>query len=257
MWEKEWEVTAQAVKEAGRILRRLFGRANSMMKKGGIELVTEADLQAEKTILDLIHHHFPDDTILAEETGMHQQDVGRTWLVDPLDGTVNFAHGFPFFAVSIALEVEGQVVLGVVSNPCMEEHFEAVRGTGAFLNKEPIRVSNTKNLADSLLATGFAYDIRDRQKQIMDRLGRMVLAAQGVRRPGAASLDLCYVAAGRLDGFWEEGLKPWDTAAGMIILQEAGGKLSSFEGESYSPYLSTVLAANPLIHEAMRKLLRG
>jgi myo-inositol-1(or 4)-monophosphatase len=257
IWEKELAIAGKAARVAGEILNGLFGQVNHITKKGEIDLVTEADLEAERAILDIICSNFPQDSILSEEAGDYQKSSDRVWLVDPLDGTTNFAHSFPFYAISIALEIEGGIVLGVIYNPYMDEFFEASIGSGAYLNNTPIQVSRTQELGESLLATGFAYDIHERPQEVMELFQKMVIRTQGVRRPGAATLDLAYVAAGRLDGFWEEGLKPWDTAAGTIIVREAGGTLSTFEGWPYSPYRKSIVAANPLIHEKMVKVIRG
>lgn len=257
MWEKETAIAHQAARASGRILNRMFGHVDHITKKGEIDLVTEADLEAEKTILEILWRHFPHDNILSEEAGSAGRSSQRTWLVDPLDGTTNFAHGFPFFAVSIALEVENEIVLGVVYNPLMGEYFEAVKGMGAYLNKKPLHVSKTPTLGESLLGTGFPYNIHEMPERVMELFRKMVVLAQGVRRPGSAALDLCYVAAGRLDGFWEEDLKPWDTAAGVAIVKEAGGTLTTFKGEPYSPYLKSIVAANPFIHSAIINALNG
>jgi myo-inositol-1(or 4)-monophosphatase len=251
MWEKELNIAKEAATASGKILIRLFGQVSHVIKKGDIDLVTEADFQSEKTVIEIIRRHFPQDSILSEEVGGYERSSNRTWLIDPLDGTTNFVHGFPFFAVSIALELDKELVVGVVLNPFMGELFEAAKGTGAFLNSKPIAVSRTPKLTEALLATGFPYDIHEKAEEVLDRLKKMVITSQGVRRPGAAAIDMCYVAAGRLDGFWEQGLKPWDTAAGMIMVQEAGGKLSTFQGEHYTPYQNSIVAANPFIHEAM------
>ena len=219
--------------------------------------MTEADLAAETTILEMLQSHFPQDNILSEEGGDQDRVSSRTWIVDPLDGTTNFAHGFPFFAVSIALEVEKEIVLGVVYSPVLEEFFHARLGKGAFLNDRPIHVSRASELRESLVATGFPYDIRKRSNLIFERFQRMVRGSQGIRRAGAAAIDLCYVAAGKLDGFWEENLKPWDTAAGALIVKEAGGILSNFEGKPFSPYMKSVVAGNPLIQREIVKMLAG
>jgi len=256
MWEKELHVAGLAARGAGGILNRLFGQVDHIKKKGEIDLVTEADLMAEKSILEAIGRSFPDDNVLAEESGRHGKVSDRTWLIDPLDGTTNFVHGFPFFAVSIALEIKGQIVLGVVYNPFMDEYFEAARGTGAYLNKKPIKVSEVNTLGESLLGTGFPYYVHEGPQRVVDHFRRMLVAAQGLRRPGSAAIDLCYVAAGRLDGFWEEGLKPWDTAAGMVIAEEAGGKVSTYDGRPYSPYEKNIVAANLHIHGAMIEVLK-
>lgn len=255
MWEKELTTARSSVEAAGKILRRLFGHVNHIIKKGDIDLVTEADFEVERAILETIRRNFPQDTILSEEAGKQPEVSERTWIVDPLDGTTNFAHGFPFFAVSIALEVEKEIVLGVVYNPLMDEHFEAVKGRGAYLNKMPIQISKISNLEESLLATGFAYDIHENPHEVLQRFQKMIVRAQGIRRPGSAAIDLCYVAAGKLDGFWEEGLKPWDTAAGFLIVDEAGGKVTTMAGETYSPYRRTIVAANPFIHKTMIEIL--
>lgn len=256
MWEKEMEAARSAAMESGRILKELYGNINSISKKGEIDLVTEADLMSEKTVINSITRVFPNDRILSEETGEHGEESARLWIVDPLDGTTNFAHSFPFFAVSIGLQVENEIKAGVVYNPCMEELFEAEKGKGAFLNKRSIRVSDNVNLKDSLMGTGFPYDVYEDPKPVLDYLERMIVRAQGVRRAGAASIDLCYVAAGRLDGYWEQGLKPWDTAAGSIIVQEAGGIISDYTGNPYSPFGISILASNPHIHSKMLEVLR-
>lgn len=254
-WEKERQVARQAALKAGSILSGLFGHVNRIMKKGEIDLVTEADLRAEKAILETIRQYFPRDSIHTEEAGEYRDSQDRVWLIDPLDGTTNFAHAFPFYAVSIALEVDREGVLGVVFNPTLNEYFEAVRGGGAFLNNKPIRVSQTREINDSLVATGFPYDIHENPHRVMELFGRMVVRAQGVRRPGSAAIDLCYVAAGRFDGFWEAGLKPWDTAAGIVLVSEAGGRLSGYHGEPYSPYGASIVASNGLIHDVMLTVL--
>jgi myo-inositol-1(or 4)-monophosphatase len=255
MWETELHTAGEAARAAGAILLNMYGRVHQIMKKGAIDLVTEADLAAEKAILDTIRENFPKDNILSEEAGGHRAVSGRTWLVDPLDGTTNFAHGFPFFAVSMALEIENELVLGIVYNPCMEEYFQAAKGMGAYLNNKPIQVSKTQTLNESLLATGFPYDIHEKPETVMDLFKKILVRAQGVRRPGSAAIDMCYVAAGRFDGFWESDLKPWDTAAGTVIVKEARGKLSTYEGNPYDPYKKSIVAANPFIHDAMIQVL--
>jgi len=257
MWEKELNIAKEAATASGKILIRLFGQVSHVIKKGDIDLVTEADFQSEKTVIEIIRRHFPQDSILSEEVGGYERSSNRTWLIDPLDGTTNFVHGFPFFAVSIALEIDKELVIGVVLNPFMDELFEAAKGTGAFLNSKPIAVSRTPKLTEALLATGFPYDIHEKAEEVLNRLKKMVITSQGVRRPGAAAIDMCYVAAGRLDGFWEQGLKPWDTAAGMVMIQEAGGKLSTFQGGHYTPYQNSIVAANPFIHKAMITLMNS
>jgi myo-inositol-1(or 4)-monophosphatase len=257
MWDKELEAARQASQEAGKILISRLGRVNHITKKGVIDLVTEADIEAEGAIVRIIRSRFPGDSILAEEGGEVERDRSRVWLIDPLDGTTNFAHGFPFFAISISLQVDGDGVLGIVSSPPMGEHFEAFKGGGAFLNQRPIRVSRTLDLQESLLAVGFPYTIRQNSLRVMDHFGKMVTRAQGIRRLGSAAIDLAYVAAGRLDGFWEEGLKPWDTAAGVVIVREAGGVVSDYGGNPYHPFMNTIVASNPHIHQAMLSALNS
>ena len=248
MYEHECEIAARAARSAGEVLKAKFGKVQHIVKKGEIDLVTDADLAAEEIVLEMLRNHFPKDNILSEEAGIRDGSSERNWIVDPLDGTTNFAHGFPFFAVSIALEVEKEIVLGIVYNPFMGEFFEAQKGEGSFLNGTPIHVSNARKLSDSLLSTGFPYDIRERSNRIFERFKAMVVSCQGVRRGGSAAVDMCYVAAGRLDGHWEENLKPWDTAAGVVIVSEAGGRLSTFDGQPFTPYQKSLVVCTPTIH---------
>lgn len=255
VWKREMQTAKEAAIAAGYALRSMLGKVNHITKKGEIDLVTEADLEAEKIILQIIGRNFPHDAILSEEAGIIQKDSERIWIIDPLDGTTNFAHGFPFFAVSIALQIADRIKLGIVFNPYMDEYFEAVEGMGAYLNKRELHVSNTSPLKESLLGTGFPYDIRKKHKRVLELFARMASSAQGIRRAGSAAIDLCYVAAGRLDGFWEQDLKPWDTAAGTIIVTEAGGITTTFDGKNYSPYLKSIVASNPLIHHEILSLL--
>jgi len=255
VWEKELSAARQAARKSGKIINDLFGKISSIGKKGEIDLVTEADLLSDRIIVEIIGRRFPRDSILIEEGGESGRDSWRQWIIDPLDGTTNFVHSFPFFAVSIALRVDDELVLGVVYNPVMNEYFEAVKGEGAFLNKAPIRVSQTGDLKESLVATGFPYSVYKEPESMIELFKRMIVRVQGVRRPGAASLDLCYVASGRLDGFWEEGLHPWDTAAGSIIVMEAGGIVSDYRGGAYSPFQKSIVAANPIIHPKMLEVL--
>lgn len=257
MYESELVIAKNAAERAGKILNRLFGQVSQITKKGDIDLVTEADVQAENSIFEIIREHFPRDNLLSEESGSRGRTSNRTWIIDPLDGTTNFVHGFPFFAVSIALEVDGEVVMGVVHNPFMGELFRAARGVGAFLNNQALRVSRTRQLQEALLGTGFPYDIREHPREPMDLFEKMLVTAQGIRRPGSAAIDMCYVAAGKLDGFWEKDLKPWDTAAGSVIVEEAGGLVTTFQGKTFSPYRTSVVAANPYIHGAMIEILNG
>ena len=257
MYEIERKIAGGAARSAGEVLKQKFGNVHHIGKKGEIDLVTEADIAAEKIILEMLSKHFPKDNIQSEEAGVQDLSSNRTWIVDPLDGTTNFAHGFPFFAVSIGLEIDAEIVLGIVYNPVMDEFFEARKGEGAFLNDKPIHVSNARNLSDSLLATGFPYDIRERSNRIFERFRTMVLASRGVRRAGSAAIDMCYVASGRLDGLWEENLKPWDTAAGVVVVSEAGGKLSTCDGRAFTPSQQSLVACTPMIHGEMIEALAG
>jgi len=261
MLDKVFQVGRQAALAAGTVMRLNYLQPHQVTMKGAIDPVTETDLQAQEMIIALIRQHFPDHGFLAEET-MGKENVEQPplavsarWIIDPLDGTVNFAHGFPMFCVSIAFEAEGQVEYGVVYDPLRDELFEARRGGGAFLNGRPIRVSKTKQLDRALLATGFPYDIRERLPETMARLGRLLGVAQGVRRAGSAALDMCYVACGRFDGFWEENLKPWDTAAGLLIIEEAGGKITNFSGGDYDIFSPNIVVSNKILHDRLTALL--
>jgi myo-inositol-1(or 4)-monophosphatase len=255
MWQNELDTAREAARLAGDILLRMSVGANRVEKKGAIDLVTEADLRSEEAVFELLSRRFPEDGILSEESEARTGRSGRRWIVDPLDGTVNFAHGFPCWAVSIALEAEQEIVLGVVLDPVMGERFVAVRGEGARLNGERLSVSSTGDLNDALLCTGFPYDIREEPDRVLRLFEALILRSQGVRRPGSAALDLCYVAAGRAEGFWEEKLHPWDTAAGVLLAREAGGTVSTFEGEPYRPGDPTLVAGNPSIHRAMLEVI--
>ncbi len=248
-------VALQAADRGGRALRRCFGNLNHIEKKGRIDLVTEADLASEKAIVDTIRAHFPDHSILAEESGWTEGNGQATWIIDPLDGTTNFAHNLPVFAVSIAWAEGGVLRHGTVFNPVRGELFRASAGSGATLNDRPIRVSATAALQDALLMTGFPYDLHDRIDTVMARLKACLSTVQGIRRPGAASLDLCDVACGRCDGFWEERLKPWDTAAGTLIVREAGGRVTDFALRQFAPEMPAVLATNGRIHSELAALL--
>jgi len=240
--------------KAGEEILNLLPRIHEIRYKGAINLVTEADLKSEAIIKKAIRKRYPNHTILAEESGLEERGDIR-WVIDPLDGTTNFAHGLPWFCTSLALEVEGEIVLGIVYNPVLKECFSAIKEKGAFLNQKPIRVSQTKELGKALLATGFPYDIQQNPEPVMTRFRNMIMHARGVRRAGSAALDLCYVACGRFDGFWEERLHPWDTAAGMLIVQEAGGRVSDFSNNFYSIYGKEILATNGFLHRDMLKIL--
>jgi myo-inositol-1(or 4)-monophosphatase len=244
-----------AADRAGEILRNYWGRSHTVEKKGAIDLVTEADLASESAIVQLIRAVYPDHTILAEESGVTPGTDAYEWIIDPLDGTTNYAHHLPEFSLSIAFALEGDVVFGVVLIPVTGELFCGTRGEGATVNGLPIRVSSTKILGESLLVTGFPYNLQSIIGPLIRRFERCLTAAQGVRRLGSAALDLCYVACGRFDGFWEQNLAPWDTAAGMVIAQEAGATISDFSNGPYSIEKTEILATNGLIHQEMTAVL--
>jgi len=249
----------QTARDAGRVLAEKFGRALQVSHKGDIDLVTEADLAAERLIVERIRSHHPRHALLAEEAGEVRAVAGADsdykWIVDPLDGTTNYAHGYPVFCVSIALEHAGRVVVGVVHDPLRDETFAAERGAGATVNGRTARVSDTAELNRALLCTGFPYDVRERA-EFARHFHNFIMHAQGVRRDGAAALDLAYVAAGRFDGFWEEGLRPWDVAAGVLLVEEAGGRVTHYDGRPFHIYQPPIAASNGLIHDAMLGVLQ-
>jgi myo-inositol-1(or 4)-monophosphatase len=249
----------QTAREAGRVLAEKFGRALRVSNKGDIDLVTEADLAAERLIVERIRSHHPRHAILTEESGdvISLGDAGSAfkWIIDPLDGTTNYAHGYPVFCVSVALEHEGSVVLGVVYDPTRDELFAAERGEGATLNGRSLRVSETGDMNEALLCTGFPYDVRDRG-DFARHFRNFIMRAQSVRRDGSAALDLAYVAAGRFDAFYEEGLRPWDVAAGVLLVEEAGGRVTHYDGSPFRIYTPPLAASNGLVHEAMLEVLR-
>jgi len=247
------ELATEAAREAGRYLKMNVGKIKHVERKLGQEtnLVTEIDKRSEAIIITKIKQRYPHHDFLAEESGSHQKPSDFRWIIDPLDGTTNFTHGFQFFSVSIALEVQGEIVLGVVYDPTMDELYSAEKGKGATLNGRSIHVSDRSSLIDSLLVTGFPYDIRENPGNAVQHFVNFLMEAQAVRRLGSAALDLCYVAAGRLDGFWEGLLNPWDMAAG-----EAGGKYTDFRGFPSTIYQKQLLVSNGLIHEKMLEVLR-
>jgi myo-inositol-1(or 4)-monophosphatase len=250
----------QTARDAGSILTDRMGRALQVSNKGDIDLVTEADLASEKLIIERIKTHYPRHAILAEESGATEGINTATgqndwrWIVDPLDGTTNYAHGYPCFCVSIALERAGSVELGVIYDPVRDEVFAAERGQGATLNDRSIRVSAVDDLNAAMLCTGFPYNVRERPDFARDFVN-FTMNAQAVRRDGSAALDLAYLACGRFDGFWEDGLNAWDIAAGVILIEEAGGRTTDFHGAPLNIYTPKVLATNGLIHEKMMRVL--
>jgi myo-inositol-1(or 4)-monophosphatase len=246
----------KAAREAGKLLMEKFERGIPVEFKGEFDLVTEADRQSEALIVKLIRDQYPDHEILAEEGAYERHSSEFRWIIDPLDGTTNFAHGFPWFAVSIALEVQGILTLGVVHNPYVGELYFAERGVGAFLNERRLQVSSIDTLERALMATGFAYDHKRCKANNYDYFTRFQMAAQACRRPGVASLDLASVAAGRFDGFWEMKLKPWDFAAGILLVEEAGGLVTDFDGRVMTLDAQECMASNQLIHDAMQQILQ-
>ena len=244
-----------AAYKAARVLQSRFGNISRIRKKDAVEIVTEADTESEKEIIATIQARFPKHAFLSEESGLQEGIDEYRWIIDPLDGTVNFAHNVPIFSISIALTHREEIVLGIVLNPMDGELYSAVRGQGAQLNGRPIRVSSTQVLSESLLITGFPYKIREVFEPVMIRCGNCLKASQAVRRLGSAALDLCYVACGRFEAFWEQCLKPWDTAAGVLIAAEAGAKVTTFSNQPYLLGDEEILATNGHIHDEMIKLL--
>jgi myo-inositol-1(or 4)-monophosphatase len=250
----------QTARDAGAILSDRLGRALTISNKGDIDLVTEADLAAEKLIIERIKSHYPRHAILAEESGTTagaDQISGQTewqWIIDPLDGTTNYAHGYPCFCVSIALERAGVIEVAVIYDPTRDEMFAAERGQGAHLNGRRIRVSVVEDLNSAMLCTGFPYNVRERP-DFAREFSNFTMAAQAVRRDGSAAIDLAYVACGRFDGFWEDGLNPWDVAAGVLLIEEAGGRVTDFTGGTLNIFTPKVLASNGLVHNAMMSVL--
>lgn len=235
-----------------------FGRDMRVDKKGAIDLVTEVDVAVEQMFRELMADRFPNHHVLAEEGGGGASiPPGPCWVFDPIDGTTNYAHGLPIFCSSLALEVDGVAEVGAIYDPNRKELFTAERGAGAFLNGRPLRVSTTATLLDAMLVTGFPYDVHDRVEEIVGLFGRFVGEARAVRRLGSAAIDLCYVAAGRMDGFWERDLKPWDIAAGALIVSEAGGRVTMMDGTPFGSRGNQLLATNGLLHDAMLGVIGG
>ncbi|MBT3391432.1 MAG: inositol monophosphatase [Chloroflexi bacterium] len=243
---------------AGEIVRQGYGKQHDVQLKGEIDLVTEIDRRSEEFLLGALDERFPGQHVIAEESGLRAGVGQQRWIVDPLDGTVNYAHGIPFFSVSIAFAVGDVLTLGVVYDPMRDECFSAARGQGAWLNGTPLKVTAVPELGQSLLVTGFYYDSWRNPENNLDNFARLTLRTQGVRRLGSAALDLCYLAAGRFDGYWELRLGAWDMAAGVMIAQEAGALVTSARGEpDYFKPPYSVLAANPVLHAKILAVLQG
>jgi len=238
-------------RRAGALLAERLPERHRVEYKGEINLVTEMDRLSEALIVSAIEQVWPSHGILAEERPYHHVDSPWRWIIDPLDGTTNYAHGLPVFCVSLAWELEGSVQGGVIYNPMLQETFWAINGKGALLNGHPLRVSSVSQLAQGLLATGFPYDIRVSEENNLNYFTLMAKRAQAIRRMGSAALDLAYVAAGRFDGFWELKLAPWDTAAGMLMVKEAGGQITDLDGNPYHLSAPHIVASNGKLHEEM------
>jgi len=250
------EFAMGCARSAGEIQREKYESKDlDIDRKGRIDLVTEVDLECERLITELVAKKYSEHGIIAEEGTSRNPEAEYQWIIDPLDGTTNFAHGFPIFAVSIGLVVGGSPVAGVVYEPIRDEMFHAVKGGGAFMNEVKIEVSKAEALKDSLLATGFPYDVATNPRNNIDNFRRVIMECQALRRPGAAAIDLVYVACGRLDGFWEQRLKAWDIAAGVLIVTEAGGTVTDMGGGRLDLYGETVCATNGLIHKEILGLL--
>jgi myo-inositol-1(or 4)-monophosphatase len=252
------QIAIDAAREAGRFLKYSVGKVTTIETKKGEErnLVSDIDRGSEKKIIDMIRRHYPTHAILAEESGASASTADYRWIIDPLDGTTNFLHGVPVFSVTIALEHKGELVAGVTYDPNMDELFTAEKGSGAFLNGKRLRVSTTDQLINSLLITGFPYDIAKNPDHAVEHFVHFLMEGQGIRRLGSAALDLAYVAAGRYDGFWEVNLNPWDMAAGILLVTEAGGKVTDFAGRPSDIMRRQVLASNNVIHDAMLRILK-
>jgi myo-inositol-1(or 4)-monophosphatase len=251
------DVAVELAGRAGAVLREGYGSLHRPERKGRIDLVTEYDRRSERLLLDELRRRFPEHAILAEESGAHTASPASPvrWIVDPLDGTTNFAHNYPFFGVSIAAESQGRLLAGAVHDPVRGEMFAAAAGDGATLDGEPIRVSEIARVEDALLVTGFPYDVREHPERSLPLFQAFLMRAQGVRRDGSAALNLCYLACGRFDGFWESHLSPWDMAAGTLIVREAGGIVSAYDGGDFDLGGWQILASNGRIHDEMRAIL--
>ena len=250
------EFAVQLAFESGRIQKKYFQKTLSIMHKGEIDLVTNVDFECQGRILELLGKAFPDDEVISEEKANAYESGKNRWIVDPLDGTTNYSHGYPFFCTSIAYEVDGEIAAGVVYNPIMDELFFARKGEGSFFNGEKMRVSAVKEIRQALLVTGFPYDVTTNPNNNLNHWAGFMMRAQALRRDGSAGLNLSYVAAGRFDAFWEVRLSPWDMAAGLLIVREAGGIVTSLSGEAFSLYEGGVLASNGLIHKQMIDVIR-
>ncbi len=251
------DIAVEAALEAGAFLKAHVGTVREVERKFGEEtnLVTEIDKESERMIIGRLKGKFPSHAFLGEESGSHQASSEYKWVIDPLDGTINYTHAVPIYSVSIGLERNGELILGVVYDPNLNELYTVERGHGAFLNGQPLHVSRTSRLIESLIVTGFPYDIKKNPNHAVEHFSHFLMEAQAIRRLGSAALDLCYVAAGRFDGFWEVKLNPWDMAAGVLLVQEAGGKFTDIDGHPSTIYKKDMLATNGIIHDEMLRVL--
>jgi len=252
------QVAVEAALEAGKFLKMNVGKIRHIERKAGQEtnLVTEIDKKSEHLIISKIKQHFPHHDFLGEESGAAEVKSEYRWIIDPLDGTVNYTHALPIYSVSIGLEYKGEIILGVVYDPSLDELFTTEKGKGAWLNKKRIDVSKTTTLIKSLIVTGFPYDVKEHPEPAVTHFKNFLAEAQAIRRLGSAALDLCYVAAGRFEGFWEGVIRPWDMAAGALMVTEAGGKWTDFRGFPTNVYKEDILTTNGLVHEQMIAVLK-
>lgn len=246
-----YDTACTAARESGDLLRKNFEAEKEINYKGRIDVVTNVDVASEKIIMDLVSERHPGHEFITEETDTALSGAPCRWIIDPLDGTVNYAHSYPFCCVSIAFELDGIIELGLVYDPINEQFFTAQRGGGAFYNDRPITVSDIDSIEKSLLATGFPYDIRENPFNNLLHFSHMATRAQAIRRDGSAALNLCFTAMGRFEGYWELTISPWDIAAGVLIVEEAGGKISRLDGGEHSIYDRQIVATNSLIHDEL------
>ena len=245
----------EAVVRAGDLQMAKFGTGVRVEKKGAIDLVTEVDLEVERMFRAMIADRFPDHDVLAEEMGGGTSGARHRWVFDPLDGTTNFAHGVPIFCASLALEIDGAAVVAAVYDPNRKELFSAEAGIGSWLNGQRLKVSTNDSVLESMLVTGFPYNVHERTDEFVKVFAQVLKHARAIRRLGSAAIDICWVAAGRMDGFWEASLKAWDMRAAALILEEAGGKVTGMAGENWDPYAGHIVATNGLIHDEVLRLL--
>ena len=259
MNDKILETAIAAALESGKIQKRKVGLKNKIEKKFGQEtnLVTEVDKECESKIISIINKNYPSHDILSEESGGFENGSNYKWIIDPIDGTTNYAHGLPLFCTSIGIEYENEIKYGVIYNPMTEELFYSKKNHGAYLNNKKISVSKSKKVIDSLLVTGFPYNVKDNPGGVIDIFSKMLPKARGVRRLGSAAIDFAYIACGRLDGYWELFLNPWDKAAGILLVKEAGGKITNLKNKTATSYQQDSVATNGIIHAELIKILRS